>query len=127
MGWGCGLAVPAEVVALIKARAPQDVQSILTAFVEEALDLPRVRYELYYARGDEPTGIRLYVGAARFMNVFPGNSLQFSFASGTPDALPAVAQVGPEYVSLKVKILAGWLHDARRLRSEAYARIADSG
>jgi hypothetical protein len=120
------MSLPSDIDRIVRHRAPGDVEPLLSAFISDTLVLPRVRYDLYFARGAEPTGIRFYVGDAKLMNVFPGNSVQLKHvAGGVPDRVPPKASVGPEYIKVKVRDLPRSLHDLEQIRDEAYQRIAN--
>jgi hypothetical protein len=118
------MSLPEDIDDLIRYRAPRAVEPVLRRFVEDSLARPGVRYDLFFARPTEPTGIQFFVGDQQLMNVFPGESVQVAHGGNIPDKPPSAATVGPVFISLRVETLQGWILDLERYRDAAYQRIS---
>ena len=118
------MSLPKDIEDLVRDRTHKDAEPVLRTFLAETLERQGVRYDLYFARSAQPTGIRVFVRTEKLMNVFPGNSIQVTHGGDAPKAPSSAFSVGPEYISLKVRIIQAWIRELERLRDAAYERIA---
>jgi hypothetical protein len=71
-----------QIRTFIRTRSSGAEAALVESLVDEVLGWGRVRHDEFMDRGSGPTGLRLYRvegdRRVRFMNVFPGKSLQFA-------------------------------------------------
>jgi hypothetical protein len=110
----------------IRARSDPSYLGALLTLSGEILGWGDVDVDEFFDRGHGPTGLRFYRGAAqpdrRFMNMFPGRSLQFRHVGGHLSGLNLVAEQDPKsgYLILPVSALRESLDEARLLASFGY-------
>lgn len=107
-----------EIRRFIRARSSGAEAALVESLVDEVLGWGRVRHDAFMDRGAGPTGLRLYRvdgdRRVRFMNVFPGRSLQFATNGNTLEAASLHATNGG-----RSRLLTLRLDDPAALRDEA--------
>lgn len=115
-----------DIRRFIRARSSGAEAALVEKLVDEVLGWGKIRHDEFMDRGSGPTGLRLYRvdgdHRVRFMNVFPGKSLQFASHGSTFEGVELQATNGgrSHLLTLKLDDPAGVRDEARMLAAFAF-------
>lgn len=115
-----------DIRRFIRARSSGAEAALVESLVDEVLGWGTVRHDEFMDRGSGPTGLRLYRvegdRRVRFMNVFPGRSLQFASRGNAFEGVELHATNGgrSHLLTLRLDDPAGVADEARMLAAFAF-------